>query len=309
MAAKPRTRRAARPPGFPFAERDGPPVVLVTGCSSGIGLAIARALHEAGLRVAATSPQRSLPQLRAQGLAEGPRLMNLPLDLERYGEARAAVEAVEERWGGVDVLINNAGVSYRAALEEMTEEDEQRQQQVNYLGAMRLTRMVLPGMRAHRWGRIVNVSSVSGMMSMPTMGSYSASKWALEGASEALWYEVRPWQVKVSIVQIGFVNSPSFWRVLSSSKPGAGDCGPYADHYRSMAPFVEKLMTRARATPESIAERIVRLLGRREPPLRIAATNDARLFYLLRRLLPRRLYHAVLYHALPGASRWGRDPD
>jgi len=301
-----------RAAGFPAPARGGPPVFLATGCSSGVGLALARRLAAAAER----GECRALLTARATSLATltsavGPSTANLachPLDVTAEAEQRAAVREAERRWGGVDVLVNNAGVSYRAALEEMTEADERLQQAVNYLGPMALTRLVLPGMRAHRWGRIVNVSSVSGMMAMPTMGSYSASKWALEGASEALWYEMRPWGVRVTLVQPGFIRSDSFEHVLH---PGGArqegldaERGDYAAYYRHMAPFIARLMRRATAEPDDVARKILRCALRRRPPLRQAVTLDARVFYMLRRLLPRALYHAALYRMLPGVSSW-----
>jgi len=288
-------------------DRRGPPVFLVTGCSSGIGLALARRLAEAArfgeCRALLTTRRDSLPALE-QALDGAPaEAVALPLDVTLDRERRAAVTEAQARWGGVDVLVNNAGVSYRAALEDMTEADERTQQSVNYFGPMALTRLVLPSMRARRWGRIVNVSSVSGMMAMPTMGSYTASKWALEGASEALWYEMRPWGVRVTLVQPGFIRSESFARVL---RPEGLDPerSPYVEYYRRMAPFIAGLMRRSSSTPDHVARKILAVAARRRPPLRVSATADARTFYLLRRLLPRALYHAALYRLLPGISEW-----
>lgn len=231
------------------------------------------------------------------------RLAFMALDVTQEAEQRASVHAAEKLWGGVDVLINNAGVAYRSAIEDMTEADERRQQAINYLGPLALIRLVLPGMRAHRWGRIINVSSVSGMMAMPTMGSYSASKWALEGASEALWYEMRPWGVRVTLVQPGFIRSDSFEHVLTPSglQP---ERGAYAAYYGNMAPFIARLMRRASASSDDVARKILDCAARKNPPLRQAVTADARVFYLLRRLLPRALYHAALYRALPGINSW-----
>jgi short-subunit dehydrogenase len=154
----------------------------------------------------------------------------------------------------------------------------------------------------------VNVSSVGGMMAMPTMGLYSASKFALEGASEALWYEMRPWGVHVTLVQPGFIRSESFQNVRLSRDAEAMrsiDDNPYGAVYDSMTPFIETLMNWAIATPDTVARCIVRTLERSNPPLRVSATMDARIFYMLRRLLPRRLYHAVLYRCLPNVGRWG----
>lgn len=281
--------------------------MLATGCASGIGLALARRLAadaaRGGCRALLTARAASLDRLAAEGIRAGEAIAVLPLDVTSDAERRTAVRLAAERWGGVDVLINNAGISYRATVEDMSGADELVQQQVNHLGPLALCRLTLPHMRGQRWGRILNVSSVSGMMAMPTMGAYSASKWALEGASESLWYEARPWGVRVTLVQPGFIRSDSFTRVLT---PGGLDRerSDYAEYYRRMEPFIARLMTGARATPETVAARILRCAERRKPPLRLAATRDARIFYLLRRLLPRRVYHALLYRMLPGVSEW-----
>lgn len=250
-----------------------------------------------------TARAGSLHRLAEAGVHSGASVAVLPLDVSSDAERRTAVRHAEEQWGGVDVLINNAGISYRAALEDMSTEDERHQQEVNHLGPLALCRLVLPHMRSQRWGRILNVSSVSGMMAMPTMGSYSASKWALEGASESLWYEARPWGVRVTLIQPGFIHSDSFTHVLTPDglDPERSD---YAEYYRHMKPFIARLMQRAHATSDDVAVRILRCAQRRKPPLRLAVTRDARVFYLLRRLLPRRVYHALLYRLLPGVSGW-----
>ena len=182
---------------------------------------------------------------------------------------------------------------------------------INFRGPMALVRLVLPRMRAKRTGRIINVSSVGGMMAMPTMPLYSASKFALEGATEALYYEVKPFGIHVTPIEPGFINSSSFQNTHYTSQSGRAEADPedpYHCHYRHMAPFIERTMGRSLATPEKVARRILRTIERRNPPLRVAGTVDAVVFDLLRRFLPRRLYHAVLYRSLPGISTWGRKP-
>jgi len=195
--------------------------------------------------------------------------------------------------------------------EHVSEQDELEQFEVNYFAAMRLIRRVLPRMRARRWGRIVNVSSVGGMMAMPTMSLYSASKFALEGASEGLWYELRPWNIAVSLVEPGFINSSGFERVRIPER-GRGALqetgAAYHAHYAFMSEFISRCMRRAWATPESVARRILWTLRHRNPPLRVPGTIDARLFSLLRRLLPRGLYHRFLYRCLPRIGEWGEQP-
>jgi short-subunit dehydrogenase len=192
----------------------------------------------------------------------------------------------------------------------VTEADRRRQLNVNYHAPMELSRAVLPGMRSRRFGRIINISSVGGMMAMPTMSVYSASKFALEGASEALSYEVKPWNIYVTLVQPGFINSDGFEQVrltASSQRALEAEKSPYHAHYKHMSSFIARIMRRVRATPESVASKIVRVIDDRAPSVRVAGTFDAFLFSALRRFLPRDLYHTVLYRSLPGIDKWGKD--
>lgn len=299
------SRRDPRNPHWPEQ-----PVVLVTGCSSGIGLALARRLvGDARFRCALTARESSIHVLAEEGIVPDERTLVLPLDVIDFEQRRGVVATIEARFGGVDVLINNAGVAYRSVAEHLMPRDAFHQLATNYLGPMDLARLVLPGMRERRFGRIVNVSSVSGMMAMPTMGAYSASKFALEGGSESMWYEMRPWNVFVTLVQPGFIRSESFrnTRLSTGARRAEHDpTDPYAEVYAGMGPFIELLMKRAITTPDDVASRILGTLERRTPPLRVSATLDARFFYLLRRLLPRRFYHAILYRLLPHVRQWGR---
>lgn len=284
------------------------PVLLVTGCGSGIGLALAELLYgETDLRIVATARAGSLAAVRER-LPETDRFWLRPLDVTNETERDALLSEIESKWGPVNILVNNAGISYRAVVEHMTEEDEFRQMSTNYLGPIGLIRRVLPRMRERGRGKIINVSSVSGMLAMPTMASYSASKYALEGASEALWYETKPLGISVSLIQPGFIRSNSFTRVYTTekSKPGRWKVGAYGDYYANMAPFVEKLMKRSWATPEKIAQKILKVIRMQHPPLWVPVTIDAFIFYYLRRLLPRRLLLPVLFYCLPNSRNWGR---
>jgi len=283
--------------------------VLVTGCASGIGLALSRELRTwRDAHVIVTARASSLGRLRDAGFEDGERLWLRALDVTRNSERRRVVSEIDEKLGGVDILINNAGLTFRSTHEHLHTDEIDEQMAVNFLGPMDLARLVLPAMRRKRAGHIVNVSSVGGMMAMPTMGVYSASKFALEGASEALWYEMRPWNVHVTLVQPGFIRSEGFQNVRLSRDAVAHlavDGDPYRAVYESMTPFIETLMNWTLSTPETVARRVVRTLELDRPPLRVSATLDARVFYMLRRLLPRRLYHAVLYRCLPNVRRWG----
>lgn len=291
-----------------FAMQQHGRVVLVTGASSGIGLALARTLWQSQFRVVITARKESLSKLARESLTSNERYLVKELDVSRDDERRACIKEIDKDWGGVDILINNAGISYRAVIEHTSEEDYLRQFAVNFLGPMELIRLVLPGMRKKRGGHIINVSSVGGMMAMPTMGAYSASKFALEGASEALWHELKPWNIKVTLVQPGFVHSSSFQKVYLSDMARLSTQGNdgYSLYYQNMQEFIERFMNRSFATPASIARKIMRVVESSNPPLRLPVTADATIFGLMRRFLPRRFYHWVLYRNLPGIKEWGR---
>jgi NAD(P)-dependent dehydrogenase (short-subunit alcohol dehydrogenase family) len=285
-----------------------PEVVLVTGASAGLGLAIARLLLATNLRLILTARSESMGRFSSEGIAESERVWLRPLNVTHEADRRQVFAEADRHWGGVDVLINNAGLAYRAVVEHVNEVERRAQLDVNFRAPMELIRLALPSMRRNRHGRIINISSVGGMMAMPTMGIYSASKFALEGMTEALWYEVRPWNIKVSLVQPGFIRSQSFERTRYTdlSEPAAQcETDPYYAHYQHMSRFIAKCMDRAAATPEDVARVVLRTMRRSNPPLRVAGTFDARLFGLLRRLLPRSVYHALLYRGLPRVGKWG----
>ena len=284
--------------------------ILVTGASVGIGLELAKLLRESPHRVALTARSSSLARFEEEGLIPGERLLLLPLDVTSDAQRRAVVRAIEERWGGVDLLVNNAGISYRAVAEHVTQAERLAQLDANFLGPMELIRLVLPHMRAQRYGRIINVSSVSGMTAMPTMSIYSASKFALEGASESLWYEMRPFGVRVSLVRPGFINSDGFRKVLFTAQAQralSDPSDPYHAHYVNMHELIEGLMTLTFYTPRDVAETILEVIEQKNPPLWVAGTFDAQLFDFLRRIIPSGLYHRLLYATLPRIWRWGQN--
>lgn len=290
------------------------PVILVTGCGSGIGLALAQLLYRIDdYRVVVTARRGALNGLHRR-FKESERFRIRELDVTSAQNRDDVIVEIERDWRGVNVLVNNAGIAYRAVIEHMTEVDEEIQMATNYFGPAALIRRALPHMRQLGRGKIINVSSVSGMLAMPTMSSYSASKHALEGLSEALWYEARPLGINVSLIQPGFIRSQSFERVRYTalshpdvqSRPEDGAQRPYSDYYHHMTPFIARLMRLSRSTSESVAALILNVIRTENPPLWIPATFDARVFYLFHRLIPRRLLHPLLFLALPGARNWAK---
>ncbi|HBP18176.1 MAG TPA: 3-oxoacyl-ACP reductase [Planctomycetes bacterium] len=292
---------------------DGPSprrrVVLLTGASVGLGLALARLLmRDSETQLVLTARESSLPRFAEHGITEGERVWLRALDITDDRQRRAVVEEAEQTFGGVDVLINNAGLTYRTVAEYATPLELSHQMAVNYEGPMALSALVLPKMRERKAGRIIQVSSAGGLVAMPTMGLYSASKFALEAASEAMHYEVRPFGIRVSLVLPGFIRSPSFLKsvVGEHSRRATEDPGdPYNPHFTNMDRFIERMMNFAKASPESVASCVLKTMERRRPPLRVLATWDARLLWWFRRFIPHPLNIWLTYRMLPGIRGWG----
>jgi short-subunit dehydrogenase len=284
-------------------------VVLITGASTGLGLALSHLLlAKTEYRLVLTAREKSLHRFEDAEIVASDRVMIAPLDVRGMQAREDVIAKVAERWGGVDVLINNAGIAYRSVVEHAHEEDRLAQLDINFRSPMELVRLVLPYMRHQRYGRIITVSSVGGMMAMPTMAIYSASKFAVEAATESLWYEVRPWKIRVSLIEPGFIHSGSFRNTRwtpDSSTSFSEDSDPYHEHYARMGPFIARMMGQSFATHERVAAKILKTMRRNDPPLRVLATIDAHAFSILRRILPRWMYHRALYYSLPGVLSWG----
>ncbi|WP_105381790.1 oxidoreductase [Neorhizobium alkalisoli] len=174
---------------------------FITGASSGFGMAFARYAVERGYNVVATA--RTPAKLEALAAAASERVLVQKLDVTTVGDAEAAVEAATARFGRIDVLINNAGYGIVGAIEETSESELRAQMETNFFGAVAATKAVLPQMRAQKSGAIVNISSLGGQLSFGGFSAYSASKFALEGMTEALAQEVAPFGIKALIVEPG----------------------------------------------------------------------------------------------------------
>jgi NAD(P)-dependent dehydrogenase (short-subunit alcohol dehydrogenase family) len=174
--------------------RENQRVVLVTGASSGIGLACATYLAERGFRVYGTSRQSA---------ADITGVTMLTADVTDDSSVEQAVATVLAREGRLDIVVNNAGMGIAGSIEDTTVEEAKRQLEVNFFGAFRVCRAALPAMRNRRSGYIVNIGSIGGLIALPYQGMYSASKFALEGLSEALRMEVRPFGIRVVLIEPG----------------------------------------------------------------------------------------------------------
>ncbi|HEY8994313.1 MAG TPA: oxidoreductase [Lacunisphaera sp.] len=174
---------------------------FITGASSGFGLSFAQYALRQGYNVVATA--RNVAKLASFQAGAPERVLLHPLDVTVPGDATAAVAAAIVRFGSIDVLFNNAGFGIVGAVEETSDADFRAQMETNFFGAVNVTKAVLPHLRSRRSGAIVNISSMGGQLSFGGFGAYSASKFALEGMSEALAQEVAPFGLKVLIVEPG----------------------------------------------------------------------------------------------------------
>jgi len=177
------------------------PVWFVTGCSTGFGRELARAVLARGWRCVANARNKaSLDDLAPEA---GDRLLRVSLDVTDAAQIDAAVAAAQKQFGAIDVLVNNAGYGYQSSIEEGEEREIRAQFDANAFGLFALTRAVLPGMRARRKGHVINITSVAGLAGFPGSGYYAASKHAVEGFSDSLLAEAGPLGIKVTCVEPG----------------------------------------------------------------------------------------------------------
>jgi len=258
----------------------GQQVVLITGASSGVGQYTAQLLARRGFRVFGTS--RNPANAEAMSAVE-----MLPLDVRADDSVRACVEAVVNRDGRLDVLINNAGYELAGALEELSSEEGRSQFETNFFGVVRMINAVLPLMRRQKNGRIVNVSSLSGLSAIPFMGLYSASKFALEGYTEALRHEIRPFNIHVSLTEAGFLKTP----MMKHRQQGANQIADY-DPWRERALKAIRAYEEKGPGPEVVAETLHRIVSSKTPRLRYLIGGQAKSVARLRRFLPEAMFQS-----------------
>jgi len=254
-------------------ERQTRPVAIVTGASGGIGEATARALHAAGYRVFGT--YRRPPATRSPGIEY------LACDVTSDESVKAAVGEVLSKAGRIDLLVNNAGVGLIAGAEESSPEQAKSLFDVNLFGVFRLTNAVLPTMRRQGSGRIVNISSVMGLIPAPFMALYAASKHALEGYSESLDHEIRATGVRVVLVEPAYTRTSFEGNVYQPDQQ--------LDVYRSARTNAEGVLRdgmKTADTPELVASAVAKASTEVNPRRRYTAGRAARQISLLRRFVP-----------------------
>lgn len=268
---------------------NSPKTALVTGASSGIGRASAEALARAGFAVFGTS--------RKPGGNNPSQVSMLACDVTHEASVASLVSEVLARTGRIDVLVNNAGLGLFGGAEESSAAQVQRLFDVNLFGVVRVTNAVLPSMRTHGQGRIINLSSALGFVPAPYSAYYAASKFALEGYSESLDHEVRAFNVRVSLIEPGTVKGNFDQSALEpDTKMAEYDGGRAWVHG-----FYKKALLTA-VTPEEVADAVLLAATAPRQRLRYPVGKVAKQVSLLRRFLPMRVFDKILRQqfGLPG---------
>jgi NAD(P)-dependent dehydrogenase (short-subunit alcohol dehydrogenase family) len=273
----------------------GGKTVLITGATDGLGYALALLLARRGYRVFAAG--RSAERLaRMDAIARENRfaMESVPLDVCSDQSVTRAVAAVLLKCSGLDVLVNNAGVNYTAAVEDLSMEDWRAQFETNVFGVLRVTRAVLPCMRQRRRGRILMMSSLSGLVTPPTQGAYSASKHALEGLSNALRLELYPFGIDVVLIEPGYIITGIQKTAAEFSRPYVEKQGPYSALYAKFLASVNQSRANSETTPEDCARVMLQAIETRSPKPRYGVTKLARTVKWSKRLLSDKALDAML---------------
>jgi NAD(P)-dependent dehydrogenase (short-subunit alcohol dehydrogenase family) len=244
------------------------PVWFITGCSTGFGRELAAQALERGYRVVVTARKPD----EVEALAAKGEALVLKLDVTDQSQIDTAIKAAEKQFGGIDVLVNNAGIGYFAAVEESEEKEVRRMFEINVFGMGRMIQAALPGMRRRRKGFIVNISSVAGLRSFPSLGYYDATKFAVEGLSEALWQEVEPLGIKVMLVEPSGFRTDWAGRSANESKKQIADYAATAGVCRSE---MRADSGKQPGDPARAAKAIVEAVASLNPPHHLLLGNDA----------------------------------
>lgn len=279
-------------------------IVLVTGASSGLGKAFAKALlSERWVVYAAARRVEQMADLVILGA------IALKLDVTREADMQAGVDRIMQDHGGVDVLINNAGFGMFGAVEDTAINDARYQFEVNLFGMARLTQLLLPAMRNKRAGKIINISSMAGRMYTPLGSWYHASKHAVEGWSDCLRLELSPFNIDVVIIEPGVI-ATEFGNVMTAPMLARSGTGPYSQMARAVAASTRNSYGKDSATdPQLIVDLILQAIRAKKPRTRYVAGKYARSLMFIRKWFGDRIFDKlVLYAVRSGNTRPELEP-
>jgi NAD(P)-dependent dehydrogenase (short-subunit alcohol dehydrogenase family) len=243
---------------------------LITGAGRGMGVEFAKAALGAGYNVVATARD---PNAVAKAVGEAENLLAVKLDVTSTQGAVAAVKAAVDRFGGIDVLVNNAASFEAGFFEELTPEQIERQLAVSLIGPMNVTRAVLPVMRKQRSGHLVTISSLAGLAGFEYNSAYAASKFGLDGWMESLAAEVAPFGIHATVVNPGFFRTTLLTKESTNYAPASIE--DYADRNAAQREFYESMDGKQGGDPAKLAQALLTITDQQPPPFRFIAGADA----------------------------------
>lgn len=276
-----------------------PKVILITGCSSGFGLRTAIRLAHSGHHVVAT--MRDLSRSGAltaevKNLKNGIELYQLDVINKRM--IKDVVRLIAAKHGYIDVLINNAGYGIGGFFEDLSDDEIRAQFETNFFGVQNVTREVIPCMRQRHSGKIINISSIAGLSAMPSFGAYNASKWALEGFSESLRYEMKIWGIDVVMIEPGTYKTKIFYENAHRAKNFSHPDSPYHLISEFLDKKVMNYVNGCDKDVEDVAKLIEKLINAKNPPFRNIPDIETKVLYGLRRILPFPIYSKLIFKTL-----------
>lgn len=264
-----------------------PLTILITGCSSGFGLLAAARFASQGHQVIAT-----MRDLKKSGALEHElKLRNtsadiLELDVTDPDTIHNVITEIGAKYGSIDVLINNAGIIIGGAFEDLTQLEIRRVMDTNFFGIQDVTRQVIPLMRQKKSGKIINISSVSGFYGSPAFGAYNASKWALEGFSESLYYEMKFFGINVVLVEPGSYKTKIFGENANVAEDFNNDKSPYYPMSQFLKERIDLGLEDNHRNPEDVVVVIERIIKTKHPKFRYTTEIEGKIMFLLKKLLP-----------------------
>jgi NAD(P)-dependent dehydrogenase (short-subunit alcohol dehydrogenase family) len=243
---------------------------FITGAGRGMGVDFAKAALAAGNNVVATGRN---PDTVAQALGDADDLLVVKLDVTNARDAEAAVKAAIDRFGGIDVLVNNAASFYAGSFEELTAEQMERQITTSLIGPMNVTRAVLPVMRRHRSGHVVTISSSAGFAGFEYGTAYAASKFGVDGWMESLAPEIEPFGIHTTVVNPGFFRTELLTKESTNYAPESIE--DYAERNAAQRAFWESQNGRQQGDPAKLAQALLTIVDEEQPPRRFIAGADA----------------------------------
>jgi NAD(P)-dependent dehydrogenase (short-subunit alcohol dehydrogenase family) len=263
-------------------------VVLITGCSSGFGFLTALRLAVHSKVYASVRDYKKGEKLLAAAKNRGLNINLVEIDVTKQETINEAIKNIVETEKRLDILINNAGYGLGGFFEDLTDEEFQAQMDTNFFGVLRVTRAVLPMMRKQGNGKIINLSSIAGMTGFPGLGAYNASKWSIEGFSESLRYELKPFGIQVILVEPGLYKTKIFKENARLAKNAFDKNSAYFRFSEAMKKRLDSMVDKTKRDPDEVARLMEKICLKKKPAFRNVIGRDAQVRLWLRYFLPYR---------------------